>query len=69
MRTRPLSGRHTIVAPVAGLPLVALLFAATPNASAQRSDYTRGERPTVVRATAFDTFIAEAAVRFGIPEH
>jgi hypothetical protein len=69
MRTLPLSDRHTIVAPVAGLTLVALLFAATPNASAQPSDYTRGDRPTAVRATAFDTFIAEAAVRFGIPEH
>jgi hypothetical protein len=69
MHTLPLSGRHTIVASVAGLTLVALLFAATPNASAQPSDYTRGDRPTAVRATAFDTFIAEAAVRFGIPEH
>lgn len=69
MRTLPLSGRHTIVAPVARLTLVALLFAATPNASAQPSDYTRGDRPTAVRATAFDSFIAEAAVRFGIPEH
>ena len=69
MRILPLSGRHTIVASVAGLTLVALLFAATPNASAQPSDYTRGERPSAVRATAFDTFIAEAAVRFGIPEH
>lgn len=69
MRTLPLSGRHIIVAPVAGLTLVTLLSAATPNASAQPSDYTRGDRPTAVRATAFDTFIAEAAVRFGIPEH
>lgn len=68
MRTFPLSGRHLIVVRVAGLTIVALMFAPAPNASAQPSDYTRGDRPSAVRATAFDTFIAEASTRFGIPE-
>jgi hypothetical protein len=69
MRILPPSGRRLILAPATELTVAALLLATAPTALAEPSDYTRGDRPTAVRATAFDTFIAEAAVRFGIPEH
>lgn len=68
MRTLPLSGRHTIVAPVAGLTLVALLFVATPNAVAEPSERMQTGGRTAVRAHSLDTFIAEASARFAIPE-
>ncbi|MBI1338788.1 transglycosylase SLT domain-containing protein [bacterium] len=49
-----------------------MLFAAAPTAVAEPLHGASG-RPgavqTVVRATAIDGFIAEASVRFGIPEH
>ncbi|VVT24713.1 lytic transglycosylase domain-containing protein [Rhizobium sp. EC-SD404] len=69
MRTLPPSGRGLIVAPATGLALAALLFAATPNAVAEPSEGTQTGGRTTVQATAFDTFIAEAALRFAIPEH
>lgn len=69
MRILPPSGFRLIVAPATGLALAALLFAGTPNAVAQPSKGTQTDRRTAVQATSFDTFIAEAAVRFGIPEH
>lgn len=68
MRTLPLSGRQTIVAPVAGLTLVALLFASVPTAVAEPSYGAQTGGRTTVQATAFDRFISEASARFGIPE-
>jgi len=68
MRTLPLCGLLAIVAPVAGLTLVTLLLAAAPTALAEPSVGTQTDYRTAVRVTAIDTFIAEAAARFGIPE-
>ncbi len=69
MRTLPPSGRRLIVAPATGLAFAALLLAAAPTALAEPSAGTQTNQRTAVRATALDSFIAEAAVRFGIPEH
>jgi len=68
MRFLPPPGRPVIALPIAGLAFVALLFAAAPNAIAETSGGTQTDQRTAVRATAIDTFIAEASVRFGIPE-
>lgn len=68
MHALSLPGRRLIVTPATGLALAALLFAATPNAVAEPSEGTQTGGRTTVQATAFDTFIAEASARFGIPE-
>jgi len=68
MRTLPPSGRRLIVAPATGFAVAALLLAAAPTALAEPSDGTQTDHRTAVRVTAIDTFIAEASVRFGIPE-
>jgi membrane-bound lytic murein transglycosylase B len=69
MRTLPPSGRRLIVAPATGLAFAALLLAAAPTALAEPSAGTQTNPRTAVRATALDSFISEAAVRFGIPEY
>jgi soluble lytic murein transglycosylase-like protein len=68
MRILPPSGRRLIVAPATGLAVAALLLAAAPTALAEPSDGTQADHRTAVRATAIDTFIAEASARFAIPE-
>jgi membrane-bound lytic murein transglycosylase B len=68
MRTLPFPGRRLIVTPATGLALAALLFAAAPTAVAEPLHGASADRRTAVRATAIDTFIAEASARFGIPE-
>lgn len=68
MRTLPPSGRRLVVAPATGLAVAALLLAAAPTELAEPSDGTEPDRRTAVQATALDTFIAEAAARFAIPE-
>lgn len=68
MRTLPPSGRRLIVAPATGLTVAALLLAAAPTTLAEPSDGTQADHRTAVRSTTLDGVIAEASVRFGIPE-